>query len=155
MGTSEEVRVLAICPAEADCVALANIFSHSNWKLDCVPTSEAGIRFLRENLVPVVICACRPPASDWKAVLAEASRRPVPPRVIVASAGAEDEMWSEVLESGGYDVLAEPFHGPEVVRVVSLAWRQWKHEWEKTRKSPQSAGASSGERSGAAGGRTD
>ncbi len=152
MGTSEEVRVLAICPAEADCVALANIFSHSNWKLDCVPTSESGIRFLRENVVPVVICAGGPPASDWKTVLVETARQPIPPRVIVALTGAGDEVWSEVLQLGGYDVLAEPFYGPEVVRVVSLAWRQWKHEWEKTRKSPHTAaGAGAAECSDAAG----
>lgn len=140
MGIAEEVRVLAICPAEADCVALTNIFSHSKWRLDCLQTCDGGIRFLRENCIPVVICSCDLPAGDWKSVLAEATRQLVPPRVIVASPAGGDELWSEVLAMGGYDVLAEPFYGPEVVRVVSLAWRQWKHEWEKTRKSQGAAG---------------
>lgn len=154
MGIAEEVRVLAICSSEADCVALANIFSHSKWRLDCVQTSESGIQFLRENDVPVVICSCDLPADAWKRVLAEASSQPVPPRVIVASPEGGDELWSEVLALGGYDLLAEPFYGPEVVRVVSLAWRQWKHEWEQTRKTQRAAGADP-EQHGAAGGPRD
>lgn len=156
MGIGEEVSVLAICPAEADCVALCNIFSHSKWKLDCVPTSDAGVRFLRENCVPVVIASCRLPESDWKVILEEAARQPIPPRVIVASPAGGDELWSEVLELGGYDVLAQPFYGPEVVRVVSLAWRQWKHDWEKTRRSQSSTGeAGDPEKRQAAGSGTD
>jgi DNA-binding response OmpR family regulator len=155
MGIPEAVRVLAICPAEADCIALGNIFSHSKWTLDCVKAPDDGVRFLQEHPVPVVICACRLPGSDWKAIVAEAARQPVPPRVIVASPGAGDELWSEVLELGGYDVLAQPFHAPEVVRVVSLAWRQWKHELEKTRKSQGSAGSDEDHERRAAGSRTD
>ncbi len=140
MGIGEEVRVLAICPAKTDCVALGNVFSHSKWRLDCVPTSEVGIRFLRENCVPVVICSSRLPESDWKVILSEAVRQAVPPRVIVAFPAGGDELWSEVLDLGGYDVLAQPFHAAEVVRVVSLAWRQWKHDWEKRQKR-QTAGS--------------
>ena len=55
------------------------------------------------------------------------------PRLIVLTGAMSDEVWSEVLESGGYDVLAKPLDAREAVRVVSLAWRQWRDTRERTR----------------------
>jgi DNA-binding response OmpR family regulator len=44
-----------------------------------------------------------------------------PPDLIVASRLADEYLWAEVLNLGGYDVLAKPFNAEEVRRVVGLA----------------------------------
>lgn len=138
MGTEAEiVTVLAISSIGGDHIALGNVFSHSNWKFDCVRSCAEAIGVLRENPVPVVICSWQLPDGDWKTVLAEASQHANPPRVIVASPTADEQLWADVLESGGYDVLAQPFQPAEVVRVVSLAWRQWKDQRTRSEKPPR------------------
>jgi DNA-binding response OmpR family regulator len=44
----------------------------------------------------------------------------------VTSRLADDRLWAEVLNIGGYDVLAKPFVPAEVFRTISLAWLNWK-----------------------------
>jgi DNA-binding response OmpR family regulator len=46
-----------------------------------------------------------------------------PPALIVASRLADDHLWLEVLNAGGYDVLARPFDRQEANRTIALAHR--------------------------------
>jgi DNA-binding response OmpR family regulator len=49
----------------------------------------------------------------------------------VTSRTADECLWAEVLNLGGYDVLAKPFNSNEFIQVVSTAWRRWKSEWNR------------------------
>jgi DNA-binding response OmpR family regulator len=124
------VSILAVSPAGEDNVLLDHVFSHSNWKFDRVRTCREALEYLKRTEISVIICAADLPDGDWKHLLDQLKGQLVPPRVIVESQIADDRLWAEVLDSGGYDVLAKPFEQREVIRVVSLAWRQWKHESE-------------------------
>ena len=42
--------------------------------------------------------------------------------VLSMSRLADEALWAEVLNLGGYDLLASPFDPIEVDRVVTLAW---------------------------------
>jgi DNA-binding response OmpR family regulator len=122
------VSVLAVSSAEEDHVLLSHVFSHSNWKLAWVRTCGEAVELIERTGFAVIICAPELPDGSWKDLLAELGRQRVPPRLIVASRLADDRLWAEVLDRGGYDVLGMPFEPNEVIRVVSLAWRQWQHE---------------------------
>jgi DNA-binding response OmpR family regulator len=60
-----------------------------------------------------------------------------PPLLLVVSKHADENLWAEVLNLGGYDVLLKPFERAEVVRVVGMAWRYWRGG---VRETPASAG---------------
>lgn len=122
------VTILAVSPAQEDHLLLSHVFSHSNWRFDRARTCAEALEVLQRSGVAVVICAAELPDGTWKDLLARLAGSPVPPRLIVASRLADDSLWAEVLDRGGYDVLSMPFEPPEVIRVVSLAWRQWQHE---------------------------
>jgi len=122
------VSILAVSPAEEDHLLLSHVFSHSNWAFAGARTCSEAASILKRSPVGVVICATELPDGDWKALLAQLATARVPPRLIVASRLADDSLWAEVLDSGGYDVLSMPFEPREVIRVVSLAWRQWRTE---------------------------
>ena len=47
------------------------------------------------------------------------------PGFIVTSLNADDQLWSEALNSGAYHVLAKPF---DPVEIVSMAWLNWKYQ---------------------------
>jgi DNA-binding response OmpR family regulator len=49
----------------------------------------------------------------------------VPPLIIVTDRHANDDLWVDVLNRGGYDVLVKPFQEDEVARVVTAAFRWW------------------------------
>ncbi len=127
MRTPEDiVSVLAISPTAEDNVSLQHIFSHSNWRLECVDTLREALASLNQNVASVVISAAILPDADWRKVLEALRNFPKQPPLIVAAQAADDTLWQQVLDSGGYDVLAKPFVAGEVIRVVSLAWRQWR-----------------------------
>jgi len=51
--------------------------------------------------------------------------------MIVTSDHAESSLWADVLNLGAYDVLAKPFDKSEVIRVISLAWLEWRDDKER------------------------
>jgi hypothetical protein len=51
--------------------------------------------------------------------------------LIVTAKLADDRLWAEVLNLGGFDVLAQPFYRGEVTRAVGHACRSWNREARK------------------------
>ena len=94
-----------------------------------------------DAVVPPLLCrqAHERPAGGWQDLLNGVLDMPTPPNVIVTAPDADDLLWSDVLNRGGYDVLARPFDRAEVVRIISLAWMNWKQTY---RRSPVRATAS-------------
>ena len=125
------VTVLCVSAHDSDHHSLGHLFSRTKWTLLEARSRAEALRLLRERLVPVVVCDCGLPDGGWKDVLEEASTLPHPPVVIVASRLADDRLWSEVMNLGGYDVLEKPFNQSELVRVVSLAWLAWKNQLQR------------------------
>jgi len=65
------------------------------------------------------------PDGTWKDILRTAETQSQAPLVLVVSRHADDRLWAEVLNLGGYDLLLKPFDRSEVTRVVGMAWRCW------------------------------
>jgi len=66
----------------------------------------------------------------WVDVLDQIQSMPHPPSVIVTSRMADEQLWSEALNLGAWDVLAKPLDPSEVIRSVESAWRHWHHRIE-------------------------
>jgi len=128
------VTVLAISPFEEDHVFLTHLFSHSNWQIHQAKSCEEALEALHRHAIPVVLCESEMPDWSWKEALAELGRLPEAPLLIVTSRLADDSLWAEVLNLGGYDVLMKPFDRLEVLRVISLAWLQWKQQRERAER---------------------
>jgi len=123
------VTVLSVSQFQDDHAALVEIFSHSNWRLFKANSGEEAIRLAREVCLPVVISERNLSDHTWKDLLEAFERCSAPPELIVSSQHADERFWAEVLNLGAYDVLLKPFDHREVVRVVSMAWLQWKRRW--------------------------
>lgn len=76
---------------------------------------------LQDRNVAVVVAEADLPDGNWKDLLDIAANLPDPPLLIVFSRRADDMLWAEVLNLGGYDVLPVPFAAEEVLRTISLA----------------------------------
>ena len=89
---------------------------------------------LEEREFPVVLCEHRQTDGNWKDLLDVTVTLPAPPSLVVFSPLADESLWAEVLNLGGFDVVAMPFEPEEVLRVAFAAWRKW---CEVSRNSPQ------------------
>ncbi len=125
------VTVLAVSPFDEDHIFLSHLFSHSNWQIHQARSYGEALALLRCNAIPVVLCESETADRNWKDMLAELEQLPESPLLIVTSRLADEHLWAEVLNLGGYDVLMKPFDRLEVLRVISLAWLHWKEQRER------------------------
>lgn len=126
------VAVLAVLPDISDQKILHNLFNHSKWELRVVRTLQEAQVSLLDLRIGVVICESRfTDGHDWKDLLDHTARMRNPPPLIVTDRLADDSLWAEVLNLGGYDLLMKPFDSKEVYRVVSLAWLFWKDQFDR------------------------
>ncbi len=125
-GPRDRVAVLAVSPYRADHGTLRNIFSHTRWELHGATDCRQAIEFLKRNKVGVLVCDSELPDGRWTDLLDNIARIPESPLLVVSARNAGDALWAEALSLGAYDVLSKPFDKAEVIRIVSLAWLQWK-----------------------------
>ena len=124
--------VLSVSSLIDDHCDLQRIFGKTSWRT-CTALSfrEALVR-IKQHRPDVVLCEANLPDGSWKQLLAELERGSDPPYLIVTSRLADERMWAEVLNLGGYDVLAKPFDAVEIYRVVGFACQ--RHRELNTKK---------------------
>jgi DNA-binding NtrC family response regulator len=117
-----ESAVLVVSSSPQRGMALSNMLDgvriaamHSR---DC----RGAVAHLSRSAISVVICDTDLPDGDWKDVLQQVLQARSAP-VLIVSRVADHSLWAEVLNLGGYDVLAQPFDREEVTRVIASALR--------------------------------
>ena len=110
---------------EKDRPLLTEIFRRAGWRLLEARNRRRALHCLKQNPVQVVIAQTDLPNWSWKHVLRDVHRMAIPPQLVVTSPTADESLWAEVLNVGGYDVLAQPLEADEVERVVASAWRHF------------------------------
>lgn len=126
----EAVELLLVSSRELDHTTVTEILRRSHWKLQEAFGLEEALAFLRDHAVPVVICESTLPDGNWVRFLEEVAQLPEPPSVIVSSRLADERLWAQVLNLGGYDLLLIPFRPEEVLRTSHLAWLSWSRTKE-------------------------
>ena len=95
-----------------------------------MPPSQSAIRAAtcRQALerlghipVAVVLCDSDLPDGSWLDLFDSVASADDPPLLIVTSRMADERLWAEVLNLGGFDVIAKPFAEKEVLHVLETA----------------------------------
>lgn len=132
------VSALLVGAYETDRTLVHDVFRSRNWRLFEARDRRRALECLEKNPVQVVVAESQIADWDWRRILADLRHlNPVPP-LVVTSRTADDYLWAEVLNVGGYDVLAQPLDRDEVERVIASARR---HYDAPARKSVRAAGA--------------
>ena len=137
-SVAQTIAVLSVSSAEEDHFHLQDIFSSPErtlytdvaFTLTAKSSIVAAKSALQRGRISIVMCEHDLSPGSWKELLDFAERLPSPPPVIVTSRVADERMWAEVLNLGGYDVLARPFNSEEVIRTVTSAWSLWQHRFQ-------------------------
>ena len=104
--------VLVVSESSESGAALSTMLGANNWRIQQAHSCGEAAGLLSRASISVVVDLLRytSHASDG-------------PRLIVTCRVADEALWAEVLNLGGYDVLAQPFDPYEVARVISAADR--------------------------------
>jgi len=115
-------RILSVNECQTDHTALRRIIDNTQWRLATANSCREALHKLRQVGAVVVFCESSLPDGNWKDVLDVIPDLEAPPLLVVTSRLADAYLWSEVLNLGGYDVLAKPFVEDEVLRVLASVW---------------------------------
>lgn len=139
------ITVLSISRVEEDHLTLDQIFRDSqvtlypNCRMTITPCSDpsGALPVLRGARIPIVVCDADQTPGLWEAIARELQTLREPPCLILSSRLADDRLCVEAARGGAFDVLAKPFHGPEVLRVTNLAWIRWQDRYGLIAAAPE------------------
>lgn len=127
IDSSRYTEILVVSGDEDDLRRLHSICEGSRWKLRTVRTLKDAQEWLGRHPTPVVLCDHAIPNSGWQVLHRFATGLADRPNIVVISRLADDHLWAEVLNDGGFDLLSLPAAPKDFFRAVSRAWRDWKN----------------------------
>ena len=104
---------------------LHEVLRSLGWTLFEAEDAGHALSCLHRNAVHVVIADSGMAQRNWTEILEAVCLLKPTPLLIVTSRTADDHLWAEVLNMGGFDVLAQPFDRVEVERVLASARRHF------------------------------
>ena len=125
-GAAERAAMVATFRRNEDRRDLERIVGPCQWKLIWSRTCAGAIEAARRSAAPIVISGRTFPDGGWRDIWSGLRSQPQPPMFILASWLADEALWAEVLNLGGYNLLMKPFRPEEVIRTVHgalIAWR--------------------------------
>jgi len=104
-----------------DFQSLRQILGSEYYSIRQARDCREALNILTQERPSVVACDHNLPDGSWRDIFAQVRDMADPPPVIVFSRHADERLWAEVLNVGGYDVLAKPLESLEVSRVLGSA----------------------------------
>ncbi len=111
-----------VSKSEADLRTLREVAGMLSQSVVCCADVQEARRAIRRHEPTIVVCEAQGRGNgDWQELLEEAQA--AKSLMIVVSRRANERLWAEVLNLGGFDVLALPFDRDELRRALSSALR--------------------------------
>jgi CheY-like chemotaxis protein len=114
-------KLLSVSADAEDHTVLQRMLSGLAMSVEAVSSCQEALDYLSRDHVSVIFCESSMCDGSWKDLLNQLSTGVEAPPLVVTSRLADDYLWSEVLNLGGWDVLAKPFRQQEVLYVLDSA----------------------------------
>ena len=124
LSQPKRFRVLSISAVPEDYQALRTILNDPLWQVSKAGSCKSAIARLSRRHISVAVCECNLPDGSWRDILNHITELADPPVLIVTSRLADEHLWAEVLNLGGFDLLAKPFREWEVAYAIAAACRR-------------------------------
>lgn len=111
-------RILFVSGHPDDARHLSRMLHSLPLTVDYVGTLQQARVKLQQDDYGVILTEAALPDGNWPDALHLARQHQLELEVIVTDPHADARFWSEVLNMGGYDMLAQPFYEPEVRRIL-------------------------------------
>jgi DNA-binding response OmpR family regulator len=126
-GAIERTTIVAAFRRDEDRCGLGEILGPCGWKVIWSGTCAEAIQAVQRSAAPIVISGRTFSDGEWRDIWSCLRARSHPPKFILASRLADESLWAEVLNLGGYELLLKPFRPEEVVRTVHGAHMAWQN----------------------------
>lgn len=117
------LKILALSVFLQDRILLERLGKQYNWELRFTNSPPEAFKWVLQNQFEIILCDRNQPGYPWREVmdcLAKSSPRSC---ILLISPVNDDDLWSDVLQWGGYDVLRRPLRAEAVLHLVNAAKR--------------------------------
>ncbi len=128
-STSPALGVLSISPTGEDHAAVRQAVSGMHCRTETAESCHSALRRLNGGGIAVIVCERELPDGSWRDILEHLGAAPDRPLLIVTSRVADEWLWAEVLNTGGFDVLAKPLDVKETRHVMETACLRQRDTW--------------------------
>jgi DNA-binding NtrC family response regulator len=111
-------RILFVSGHPDDARRLSRMLHSLPLTVDHVENLQQARAKLQQDDYGVILTEAALPDGNWLDAIHLARQYPHTLEVIVTDPQADARLWSEVLNLGAYDLLAQPFYEPEVRRIL-------------------------------------
>jgi len=125
-GAQLPVRLLAVIPNDMQFELLRSAIEDVGWEIFRAHSITDGLSTLVNHKINTIVTSCELEDGSWLEMINALQPCRNAPRVLVAWSHADNRLWLDVLEHGGYDLLAIPFDRNEIVRLTSSAFLSWQ-----------------------------
>ena len=115
---SQPIRILSVSEALSDHVAMRRSIPEIPCQILTIDTCRGASQLLHRGRISIVICESNLPDGTWRDILNCVRTSSEKPILIVTSRFADEYLWAEVLNLGGFDVVAKPFNIEELRHVL-------------------------------------
>jgi two-component system response regulator PilR (NtrC family) len=114
-------RILFVSGRHDDARQISHMLSDLPLAIDHADSLQRARAQLRQDDYDVILTEAALPDGDWLDALHLARECPKDVEVIVTDPHADARLWSQALNLGAYDLIAQPFYAPEVCRILQNA----------------------------------
>jgi len=122
------MRVLAVASAEMCATLTRQLTGLDVEVIGTTHASEVAHRIQAGETFEVTILPAALPHTEWWALWGELCLLNPRPSILVYARSTTFQLWAGVLESGAYDLIAEPFSEEKIQDAVSRALRNFKSD---------------------------
>ncbi len=123
------MNALLVSAQDADRRAFDAILSGTQWALIAVPDLANAIAELSRAVFPIVLYDRDLSGGPWQRTVKELSAAQAGTCIILLSSVSDQYLWDEVVQHGGFDVLARPFEKQQVLSTIDFAYTHWRTAW--------------------------
>lgn len=114
-------RILFVSGRHDDARQISHMLASLPVAIDHADSLQRARAQLRQDDYDVILTEAALPDGNWLDTLHLARECPNDVEVIVTDPHADARLWSQALNLGAYDLIAQPFYAPEVRRILHNA----------------------------------
>jgi DNA-binding NtrC family response regulator len=121
--------VLLASGRDEDYQTLQALLKDTKWSVARALSRNDASRFCEGAVNPVVLVDRHFQGAHWQSTVASILGPDASTCVILISDVSDPYLWNELVQQGGFDVLARPFERPELLRTLAFAQRHSTADW--------------------------
>ena len=126
---SYTIAVIALTSDEEISHLLSQFAVRGQWDLLFTSKGDEALALLKAGQPTVLLCDREVAGLDWRTFVEQVAKSRTECAILLISGPSDECLWDEVIQRGGYDVLAKPLQEDQTLGAVNLAWLYARSGW--------------------------